>query len=121
MIARQPLSRAQVGSALRSHVENSEHSDNELTPKLNSPLCEALQLIKYAHAILGLLDVRHDIVFSLLANYTDSCVAMATVQSDIFKSTRFGGKYTVTLVPGMDKTNEFVEREAFRASLIHCR
>lgn len=27
-------------------------------------------------------------------------VAMATVQSDIFKPTKFGGKYTVTLIPG---------------------
>ncbi len=25
---------------------------------------------------------------------------MATVQSDIFKPTKFGGKYTVTLIPG---------------------
>ena len=25
---------------------------------------------------------------------------MATVQSDIFKPTRYGGKYTVTLIPG---------------------
>ena len=27
--------------------------------------------------------------------------AMATVSSDIFKPTKFGGKYTVTLIPGM--------------------
>ncbi len=27
--------------------------------------------------------------------------AMATVQSDIFKPTKFGGKYTVTLIPGI--------------------
>ena len=26
--------------------------------------------------------------------------AMATVESDIFKPTKFGGKYTVTLIPG---------------------
>lgn len=26
---------------------------------------------------------------------------MATVQSDIFKPTKYGGKYTVTLIPGM--------------------
>lgn len=25
---------------------------------------------------------------------------MATVQSDIFKPSKFGGKYTVTLIPG---------------------
>lgn len=25
---------------------------------------------------------------------------MATIQSDIFKPTKFGGKYTVTLIPG---------------------
>ena len=25
---------------------------------------------------------------------------MATIQSDIFKPTRYGGKYTVTLIPG---------------------
>ena len=25
---------------------------------------------------------------------------MATVQSDIFKPTKFGGKYTTTLIPG---------------------
>lgn len=30
-----------------------------------------------------------------------SCIAMATVQSDIFKPTKYGGKYTVTLIPGM--------------------
>ena len=29
-------------------------------------------------------------------------VAMATVQSDIFKPTKYGGKYTVTLIPGED-------------------
>ena len=28
-------------------------------------------------------------------------VGMATVQSDIFKPTKFGGKYTVTLIPGV--------------------
>jgi len=28
--------------------------------------------------------------------------AMATVQSDIFKPTKFGGKYTVALIPGTD-------------------
>lgn len=27
--------------------------------------------------------------------------AMATVQSDIFKPTKYGGKYTVTLIPGI--------------------
>jgi len=27
-------------------------------------------------------------------------VAMATVQSDIFKPSKYGGKYTVTLIPG---------------------
>jgi hypothetical protein len=27
--------------------------------------------------------------------------AYATVQADIFKPTKFGGKYTVTLIPGM--------------------
>jgi hypothetical protein len=27
---------------------------------------------------------------------------MATVQSDIFKPTKYGGKYTVTLIPGMN-------------------
>jgi isocitrate dehydrogenase (NAD+) len=27
-------------------------------------------------------------------------IAYATVQSDIFKPTKFGGKYTVTLIPG---------------------
>ena len=29
---------------------------------------------------------------------------MATVQSDIFKPTKYGGKYTVTLIPGMVKS-----------------
>lgn len=28
---------------------------------------------------------------------------MATVQSDIFKPTKYGGKYTVTLIPGMEQ------------------
>jgi hypothetical protein len=27
---------------------------------------------------------------------------MATVQSDIFKPTKYGGKYTVTLIPGTE-------------------
>ena len=27
-------------------------------------------------------------------------IAYATVQADIFKPTKFGGKYTVTLIPG---------------------
>ena len=31
---------------------------------------------------------------------TDHSIAMATVQADIFKPTKFGGKYTVTLIPG---------------------
>jgi len=26
--------------------------------------------------------------------------ALATIQQDIFKPTKFGGKYTVTLIPG---------------------
>ena len=30
----------------------------------------------------------------------DLVSGMATVQSDIFKPTKFGGKYTVTLIPG---------------------
>lgn len=30
-----------------------------------------------------------------------SRLAFATVQSDIFKPTKYGGKYTVTLIPGM--------------------
>jgi hypothetical protein len=35
------------------------------------------------------------------ARYADTWVtAMATVQSDIFKPTKYGGKYTVTLIPG---------------------
>jgi isocitrate dehydrogenase (NAD+) len=29
---------------------------------------------------------------------------MATVNNDIFKPTKFGGKYTVTLIPGMRNT-----------------
>jgi hypothetical protein len=28
---------------------------------------------------------------------------MATVGQDIFKPTKFGGKYTVTLIPGMPR------------------
>jgi hypothetical protein len=31
---------------------------------------------------------------------SDSAIAMATVGQDIFKPTKFGGKYTVTLIPG---------------------
>lgn len=30
--------------------------------------------------------------------------AMATVGQDIFKPTKFGGRYTVTLIPGMQQT-----------------
>lgn len=32
---------------------------------------------------------------------------MATIQSDIFKPTKYGGKYTVTLIPGMIYTPFF--------------
>jgi hypothetical protein len=31
---------------------------------------------------------------------TNPATAMATVGQDIFKPTKFGGKYTVTLIPG---------------------
>lgn len=31
---------------------------------------------------------------------SDAAAAMATVGQDIFKPTKFGGKYTVTLIPG---------------------
>ncbi len=35
------------------------------------------------------------------ALYVDNgIIAMATVQTDIFKPTKYGGKYTVTLIPG---------------------
>lgn len=35
----------------------------------------------------------------LIANLRDP--AFASIQSDIFKPTKYGGKYTVTLIPGM--------------------
>jgi len=34
---------------------------------------------------------------------TNGFVAYATVNSDLFKPTKFGGKYTVTLIPGMHR------------------
>jgi hypothetical protein len=34
---------------------------------------------------------------------------MATVNQDIFKPTKFGGKYTVTLIPGMRDSRPNVE------------
>ena len=38
---------------------------------------------------------------SLLTFYSSpSFQALATVQADIFKPTKYGGKYTVTLIPG---------------------
>lgn len=37
---------------------------------------------------------------SLLRGATPASRSFATVQSDIFKPTKFGGKYTVTLIPG---------------------
>ena len=42
---------------------------------------------------------------------------MATVQSDIFKPSKFGGKYTVTLIPGDGIGAEVSEsvREIFKA------
>lgn len=45
---------------------------------------------------------RQKWIYSLAARLMLSCVAMATVQSDIFKPTKYGGKYTVTLIPGTD-------------------
>ena len=42
---------------------------------------------------------------------------MATIQSDIFKPTKFGGKYTVTLIPGDGIGAEVSEsvKEIFKA------
>ncbi len=41
---------------------------------------------------------------------------MATLQSDIFKPTKYGGKYTATLIPGMSlqwlRTVHFYQDEA---------
>jgi len=38
-------------------------------------------------------------------------IAMATVTSDIFKPSKFGGKYTVTLIPGTAQMNK--SRDSF--------
>lgn len=35
---------------------------------------------------------------------------MATVQQDIFKPTKFGGKYTVTLIPGTPRISNVVNK-----------
>lgn len=40
-------------------------------------------------------------------------IAMATVQSDIFKPTKFGGKYTATLIPGTFVQRFVEERVTF--------
>ena len=34
---------------------------------------------------------------------------MATVSQDIFKPTKFGGKYTVTLIPGTPQSKTVIE------------
>ncbi|UQC86183.1 isocitrate dehydrogenase subunit 1 [Colletotrichum lupini] len=41
-----------------------------------------------------------DVVFFLILRTAQPARAYATVGSDIFKPTKFGGKYTVTLIPG---------------------
>ena len=46
---------------------------------------------EYAHAIVHPPVIDANVV-----------LALATLSSDIFKPTKFGGKYTVTLIPGMD-------------------
>lgn len=45
---------------------------------------------------------------------------MATVQSDIFKPTKFGGKYTVTLIPGDGVGSEVAEsvKTVFKADRV---
>lgn len=42
-----------------------------------------------------------DFFFFFLRAVLTRIAAMATVQSDIFKPTKYGGKYTVTLIPGI--------------------
>jgi hypothetical protein len=49
-------------------------------------------------------------IYWVAARLMLSCVAMATVQSDIFKPTKYGGKYTVTLIPGMDVSQHDILR-----------
>lgn len=41
-----------------------------------------------------------------------SCTAMATVTSDIFQPSKFGGKYTVTLIPGAPPATDRPPRNA---------
>jgi hypothetical protein len=36
---------------------------------------------------------------------------MATVNSDIFKPTKFGGKYTATLIPGTTRRQTLLGRD----------
>ena len=75
------------------------------TPSL---CCELPEHLHYAlHKLRPWSDVRHCHLWTKrippkTMKYTDSSerVAMATVQSDIFKPTKYGGKYTVTLIPG---------------------
>ena len=41
-----------------------------------------------------------DVSWSIESTTSANVLAYATIQSDIFKPTKYGGKYTVTLIPG---------------------
>lgn len=64
--------------------------------------------VSYLHAAIKLrrhggLPLSASEVLYYVPEQTLLCLcikAMATVQSDIFKPTKFGGKYTTTLIPG---------------------
>jgi hypothetical protein len=50
--------------------------------------------------VLSLLEVSISFVY-VEVGVDIAAIAYATVESDIFKPTKYGGKYTVTLIPGM--------------------
>jgi hypothetical protein len=62
-------------------------------------------------------DVRFGHPLCLRIDSLTFCAAFASVQSDIFKPTKYGGKYTVTLIPGMTSTYSALVMLALRLFL----
>lgn len=58
----------------------------------------ASTLRRHGQVSLSVTEVPYYLSLQILSDLYSK--AMATVQSDIFKPTKFGGKYTTTLIPG---------------------
>jgi hypothetical protein len=69
---------------------------------MHSRCCASLKYAHNAPPAPPLLDVSPAKRMFTARALTDLPSAYATVQSDIFKPTKYGGKYTVTLIPGKD-------------------